>query len=313
MTAYEQALIDAIASIHLQLHGASIGGGCPVIKGVRAVTTGLAEAIDSAQQFAERLVATPIVPGNHELRTARYAGHGEGASHSLQRHSVGPPYPWMIVGTGIDAEYHYAYNGVTGERHPARLSYASALSDIGGLTKLRGLRRQDDDGVSTEPKGRIGESVTAMAERQTRDRDALRLVQPKPGDIDYTTPGPCPRRAATNYHEVPSPTGVRYTAPRVGAQYTLTLADAIELGLTHADELAASGGYPTRGIKSWAVLGAGAQTVEGLKAMPVWERLRYCDEVLMQFPSEQISRAIAWESDGAGVPEIVTALRQVFK
>ena len=49
------ALVAAIEAITLQYYGSCVGGGLPLIKGVRACTAGLGEAIEAAN----KLMATP--------------------------------------------------------------------------------------------------------------------------------------------------------------------------------------------------------------------------------------------------------------
>jgi len=50
----------------------------------------------------------------------------------LQAHSIGPEFPWLVVGTE-DAERNtrwYAWNTVTGDRYPTRQTYDRASIDV---------------------------------------------------------------------------------------------------------------------------------------------------------------------------------------
>jgi hypothetical protein len=50
----------------------------------------------------------------------------------LQAHSIGPEFPWLVVGTE-DAERNtrwYAWNTITGDRYPTRATYSRAQMDV---------------------------------------------------------------------------------------------------------------------------------------------------------------------------------------
>lgn len=259
-------------------------------------------------------------------------GHSD-AHPGLQRHSVGELYPWIIVGTGIEGNWRYAYNGETGARHPARTTYERAVADIGKPTTLTGPRKQDDDGVPLSDNvdsDRLNRIDAGIAESSWRaplkviDRDdALRFVQPTPKNVipgyAVETPGSGNherRNTFSDYHQVPSPSGARYTGPRVGASYTLTLADAIELGRTIVEGtfFPALAPQPARidRVLWLAVFGAGHLTVKGVLSLDYKEKRVYAQEVLAKFPKEQRDIAVQWTRRGLDSAAVVAGLRLRF-